>query len=38
MSEELAWAGGLFDGEGRSYLTKHRTHTGYFNGAVEVRQ
>jgi hypothetical protein len=38
MSEELAWAGGLFDGEGSSYLTKHRTHTGYFNGAVEVRQ
>src|SRR5712691_9004757 len=25
-SEELAWAGGLFDGEGSTYLLKHRTH------------
>ena len=38
MSEELAWAGGFFDGEGSSYLTKHRTHDGYVNAAVEVRQ
>lgn len=38
MSEELAWAGGFFDGEGSSYLTKHRTHEGYVNAAVEVRQ
>jgi hypothetical protein len=38
MSEELAWAGGFFDGEGSSYLTKHRTHDGYMNAAVEVRQ
>jgi hypothetical protein len=30
MSEELAWAGGFFDGEGSSYLEKHRTHAGYF--------
>ena len=37
-SEELAWAGGFFDGEGSSYLTKHRTHDGYMNAAVEVRQ
>jgi hypothetical protein len=38
ISEELAWAGGFFDGEGSSYLTKHRTHFGYLNSAVEVRQ
>lgn len=38
MSEELAWAGGFFDGEGSSYLTSHRTHEGYLNAAVEVRQ
>ena len=38
MSEELAWSGGFFDGEGSSYLTKHRTHEGYLNAAVEVRQ
>ena len=25
-SEELAWAGGFFDGEGSTYLQKHRTH------------
>jgi hypothetical protein len=37
-SEELSWAGGFFDGEGSSYLTKHRTHGGYMNSAVEVRQ
>ena len=30
MSEELAWAGGFFDGEGSTYLEKHRTHPGYF--------
>lgn len=28
-SEELAWAGGFFDGEGSTYLEKHRTHAGY---------
>ena len=38
MSEELAWAGGFFDGEGSSYLTKHRSHEGYVNAAIEVRQ
>jgi len=38
MSEELAWACGFFDGEGSTYLTKHRSHGGYFNAAVEVRQ
>jgi hypothetical protein len=29
MSEELAWAGGFFDGEGCTYLENHRTHAGY---------
>lgn len=29
MSEELAWAGGFFDGEGCTYLENHRTHVGY---------
>lgn len=29
MSEELAWAGGFYDGEGSTYLEKHRTHVGY---------
>lgn len=38
MSEELAWAGGFFDGEGSSYLLKHRTHPGYFTPGVEVPQ
>src|SRR5439155_17082956 len=28
-SEELAWAGGFFDGEGSTCLDKHRTHAGY---------
>jgi hypothetical protein len=27
--EELAWAGGYFDGEGSTYLEKHRTHANY---------
>jgi hypothetical protein len=38
MSEELAWAGGFFDGEGSSYRMKHRTHSGYLTPAVEVPQ
>ena len=29
MNEELAWAGGFFDGEGCTYLENHRTHLGY---------
>ncbi len=29
-SEELAWAGGFFDGEGSTYLEKHRSHAGYY--------
>ena len=38
MSEELAWAGGFFDGEGSTYLEKHRTHLGYFYPVLYVPQ
>jgi hypothetical protein len=37
-SEELAWAGGFFDGEGSTYLEKHRTHVGYFVPRLDVPQ
>jgi hypothetical protein len=37
-SEELAWAGGFFDGEGSTYLLKHRTHAAHFTAAIEVPQ
>jgi len=37
-AEELAWAGGFFDGEGSTYLEKHRTHTGYFVPRLYVPQ
>src|SRR5712692_3138381 len=37
-SEELAWAGGFFDGEGSTYLLKHRTHAGYLVPVVDVPQ
>ena len=29
FSEELAWSGGFFDGEGCTYLEKHRSHPGH---------
>lgn len=38
MSEELAWAGGFIDGEGSTYLDKHRTHSGYFDPVLYVPQ
>jgi hypothetical protein len=38
MSEELAWAGGFFDGEGSTYLEKHRTHVGYLVPRLYVPQ
>jgi hypothetical protein len=38
MSEELAWAGGFFDGEGSTYLEKHRSHQGYFAPRLHVTQ
>ena len=34
----LAWAGGFFDGEGSTYLEKHRTHVGYFVPRLYVPQ
>ncbi len=37
-SEELAWAGGFFDGEGSTYLLKHRTHAGQLVPVVDVSQ
>ena len=37
-SEELAWAGGFFDGEGSTYLLKHRTHLGHRVPVVDVPQ
>ncbi len=33
-----AWAAGLFDGEGSSYLLKHRTHPGYRVGELALTQ
>src|SRR5256886_13276820 len=38
MSEELAWAGGFFDGEGSTCLDKHRTHANYFVPVMYVPQ
>jgi hypothetical protein len=38
MSEELAWAGGFFDGEGSTCLDKHRTHAGFFVPVLYVPQ
>jgi hypothetical protein len=38
MSEELAWAGGLFDGEGSTYLEKHRSHPGQLVPRLHVTQ
>ncbi len=38
MSQELAWAGGFFDGEGSTYLEKHRTHVGYLVPRLYVPQ
>jgi hypothetical protein len=37
-SEERAWAGGFFDGEGSTYLEKHRTHVSYFVPRLHVSQ
>jgi len=36
--EELAWAGGFFDGEGCTYLEKHRTHPNFFVPRLYVPQ
>jgi hypothetical protein len=38
MSEELAWAGSFFDGEGSTCLDKHRTHANFFVPVLYVPQ
>ena len=38
MSEELAWAGGFFDGEGSTCLDKHRTHADFLVPVLYVPQ
>ena len=37
-TELLAWAGGLYDGEGSASLSRHRTHAGHFSPEVAVTQ
>jgi hypothetical protein len=37
-TELLAWAGGLYDGEGSASLSPHRTHEGHFSPEVAVTQ
>jgi hypothetical protein len=37
-TEERAWAGGFFDGEGSTYLEKHRTHADHFVPRLYVPQ
>lgn len=36
--EQLAWAAGLFDGDGSTCLAKHRTHEGYVTAEVSISQ
>jgi hypothetical protein len=36
--EMMAWAGGLYDGEGSASLTPHRTHEGHLSPEVSVTQ
>jgi hypothetical protein len=38
MSEEVAWAGGFFDGEGSTCLDKHRTHANFFPSCTSRRR
>lgn len=37
-AEALAWAAGLFDGEGSVYLARHRTHAGYLRLEAAITQ
>jgi hypothetical protein len=37
-TELLAWAGGLYDGEGCASLSPHRSHAGHFSPEVAVTQ
>jgi hypothetical protein len=36
--EWRAWAAGLYDGEGSTYLTNHRTHLGYRTAEARITQ
>lgn len=36
--ELLAWAAGLFDGDGSTYVAKHRTHSGYRTAEIAITQ
>jgi len=36
--EWRAWASGLYDGEGSTYLTNHRTHVGYRTAEARITQ
>ena len=36
--EELAWAAGLFDGDGSTCLLRHRTHEGYRTCEMSITQ
>jgi hypothetical protein len=37
-TELLAWAGGLYDGEGCASVSPHRTHRGHFSPEIAVTQ
>jgi len=37
-TEMLAWAGGLYDGEGSASVSPHRSHVGHFSPEVAVTQ
>ena len=36
--EQLAWAAGLFDGDGSTCLARHRTHEGHVKADVSITQ
>lgn len=36
--EPLAWAAGLFDGDGSTYFERHKTHAGYVRAEMAVTQ
>lgn len=38
LEEALAWAAGLFDGEGSVYLARHRSHVGYVRLEAAITQ
>jgi len=37
-TEQFAWAGGLYDGEGSASVSPHRSHTGHVSPEVAVTQ